>query len=134
MDAFCFDYQHVDCLYTIFNYGLSGKFVINSGHLFGNVQRAVHLNHQNRRLDRMLSIAKKRLLRKKYRAHLLSYFQKIKLTQSSGSAFADRVEQAKKTKFEKDLVEIVDCFLDSQGNYNSKLVFLKKRFCIPIIF
>ena len=45
-DAFCFNYQHVDYLYTFFKYRFSGKIVVKIGQLFGNVQRAVHYNHQ----------------------------------------------------------------------------------------
>ena len=46
LDAFCFNYQHVDCLYTLFKYHFSGKNVVKIGQLFDNLQRAVHLNHQ----------------------------------------------------------------------------------------
>ena len=28
LDAFCFNYQNVDCLYTLFKYGSSGKSVV----------------------------------------------------------------------------------------------------------
>ena len=63
-DAFCLDYQHADCLYALFKYRLSGKTVAKSGKVLDNVQRAVHLNHQNRGVDRMLRIVKKRLLSK----------------------------------------------------------------------
>ena len=69
----------------------------------------------------MPSIAKKRLLRKKYKKHLLSSFQKIKPTQTTGSVF----EQVKKTKIELELIKIVDCFLDGHGNYTSNLVSFK---------
>ena len=48
----------------------------------------------------MPSIAKKRLLRKKYKKHLLNSFQKTKSTQTSGSVFAEKIEQVKKTEFE----------------------------------
>ena len=65
LDAFCFNYQHVDCLYTLFKYRFSGKFVVKSGQLFDSLQRAVHFNQQNRGVDRMSSIAKKRPLSKK---------------------------------------------------------------------
>ena len=65
--AFCFNYQHVDCLYTLFKYRFIGKIVIKSGQVFDNLQRAVHFNQQNRGVQRMPSIAKKRLLRKKYK-------------------------------------------------------------------
>ena len=41
LDAFCFNYQHVDCLYTLFKYRFVGKFVIKSGQVFDNLQRAV---------------------------------------------------------------------------------------------
>ena len=108
LDAFCFNYQHVDCLYTLFKYRFSDKIVIKSGQTFDNLQRAVHFNRKNRGMDRMPSIAKKRLLRKKYKKHLLSSFQKTKSTQTSGSVFADRIDQVKMTKFELELIKIVD--------------------------
>ena len=114
-------------VYTV-KYRFSGKIVVKTGQLFDNLQRAVHFNQQNRGADRMPSIAKKRLLRKKYKKHLLSSFQKTKSTQTSGSVFAGRIEQAKKTKFEIELIKIVDCFLDGHGVYTSKLVSLKIKF------
>ena len=125
LDAFCFNYQHVDCLYTFFKYRFNDKFVLKSGQLFDFLQRAVHFNQQNRGLDRMPSIAMKRLLRKKFKKHLLSSFQKTKSTQTSGSVFADRIEQVKKTKFQLELVRIVDCFPDGHGNYTINLVSFK---------
>ena len=84
LDTFFFTYQHVDCLYTLFKYRLSGKSFAKSGQVFDNVQRAVDINHRNKGMDRMPSIAKKRLLRKKYKKHLFSSFQKTKTTQTSG--------------------------------------------------
>ena len=70
----------------------------------------------------MRSIAKKRLLRKKFKKRLFSSFQKTKTTQTSGSVFVERIEKVKKCKFELELIKIVDCFLDGQGNYDSNLV------------
>ena len=105
LDAFCFNCQHVDSLYTLFKYRFGGKIVVKSGQLFDNLQRAVHFNQQNRGVYRMLSITKKRLLRKKYKKHLLSSFQKPKSTQASRSVFADRTEQVKKTKFVLELIK-----------------------------
>ena len=69
----------------------------------------------------MPRIAKKRLLKKKHKKDLLSFFQKTKSTQTSGSVFADRIDQAKKTKFESELIKIVDCFLAGHGNYTVNL-------------
>ena len=129
LDKFCFTYQHVDCLYTLFKYRFSGKVIAKSGQVFDNVQRAFDFNHRNKGVDRMPSIAKKRLLRKKYKKHLFSSFQKAKSTQTGGSVFAERIEKVKKTKFELDLMKIVDCFfLDGHGNYDSILVSFKIKF------
>ena len=125
LDAFCFNYQHVDCPYTLCKYRFSGKIVVKSGQLFDNLQRAFNFNQQNRGMDRMPSIAKKRPLRKKYKKHLLSSSRKTKSMKTSGSVFADRIEQVKKTKFELELIKIVDCFLDGHGNYTSNLVTFK---------
>ena len=115
LDAFCFNYQHVDCLYTLFKYRFSGKIVLKSGQLFDNLQRAVHFNQQNREVERMPSIAKKRLLRKKYKKHLLSSFQKTKSMQTSGSVFANRIEHVQKTKFELELKK--NCRLFSRRSW-----------------
>ena len=93
--------------------------------MFDNLQKAVIFNQQSRGLDRMPSTAKKRLLRKKYKKHVLSSLQKIKSTQTSGSVFAESIEKVKKTKFEFELIKIADCFLDGHGNFDSNLVFFK---------
>ena len=45
-----------------------------------------------------------------------------KSTQTSGSVFAERFEKVKKTKFELELIKIVDCFLDGHGIFDSNLV------------
>ena len=73
----------------------------------------------------MPSVAKKRLLRKKYKNYLFSSFQKTKTTQTGGSVFAERIKKVKETKFEFELIEIVDCFLDGHGNFDSNLVSFK---------
>ena len=125
--AFCFNYQHVDCLYTLFKYRFNGKNVIKSGQLFDYLQRAVHFNQQNRGVERMPGITKKRLLRKKCKKCLPSSFQK-KSTQTSGSVFGDRIERVKKTKFELELIKSVACFLDSHGNYTSNLVSFETKY------
>ena len=127
LDAYCFLYQHVDCLYILFKYHFSGKFVIKNGQFFDNLQRAVHLNQQSKGVDRMPSISKKRLLRKKYKKHLLSSFQRTKSTETSGSVFADRIEQVKKTKFELELIKFVDCFLDGYGKFTTNLLSFKTK-------
>ena len=125
LDTFCFTYQLVDCLYTLFKYRFDGNIVTKNGKVFDNIERAVRFNQRHKTVERMPSIAKKRLLRKKYKRHLLSSLQKTISTQTSGSVFADRIEQVKKTKFEVELIKIRDCFLDGYGNYDSNLVSFK---------
>ena len=122
LDQFCFTYQHVDCLYTLFKYRFSGKVIARSGQVFDILQRAVDFNQKNKGVDRMPSIAKKKLLRKKYKKDSFSSFQKTKTTQTSGSVLAERIEKVKKTKFESDFIKIVDCFLHGHSNYDSNLV------------
>ena len=123
LDAFCFNYRHMACLYTLLKYRFGDKIVLNIGQLFDNLQKAVHFNKQNRGVDRMPSIAKKKFLMKKFKNHFLSSFQKTKTTKTSGSVFAETIEKVKKTKFELELKKIVNCVLDGHGNYDSNLVF-----------
>ena len=73
----------------------------------------------------MPNIAKKSLLRKMFKKHLFSSFQKTKTTQTSGSVFAERIEKVKKTKVELELVKIVNCFGEGRGTSNSNLVFFE---------
>ena len=122
LDPICFTYQHVECIYTLLKYRVNRNNSVKSGQVFDNMQRAVYFNRTNRGLDRMPSKAKKRLLRIKYRKHLLSSFQTTKSKQTSGSDFAGRFEEVKKTKYELEFLKNVDCFLDGYGSYSSNLL------------
>ena len=75
----------------------------------------------------MRCIAKKKLLRKKFKKHFFSSFEKTKTTQTGGSVFAERIEKFKKTKFEMELKKTVDCFPDGHGNYDSTSVSFRKK-------
>ena len=125
MDTIRFTYQQVDCRYTLFRYRFSGKVIAKSGQVFDKVQRAVDFNHRNKGVDRMPSIAKKRLLRKKLKKDLFSSFEKTKSMQTSGSVFAKRFGKVKKTKIELELIKIVACFLDGNVTFESNLVSFK---------
>ena len=72
-------------------------------------------------------IARKSFLRKKCKKQLLSSVQVTKSTQTSGSAFADRIKQVKRTKFKLELIKIVVCFLDELGNKTGNLVSFKRK-------
>ena len=60
----------------------------------------------------MPSIMEEKPLRKNYRKHLLRFFKKTGPTQTSGSIFAEKNDQGKKTNYELELLKSVDCFLD----------------------
>ena len=48
--------------------------------------------------------------------------RKNKSTQTSGSVFAEKIDETTKTKFELKLIKSIDCFLDGHGNHDSNLV------------
>ena len=56
LDTFCFTYQHVDCLYTLFKYRFSGKTSAKSVSVFDKVQWAIFFNQRNRKVDKMPSV------------------------------------------------------------------------------
>ena len=111
---------------TLFKYRFSGKIVVKSEQLFDNLQRAHNFNHQNRGVDRIPSITKKRLLMKKFKKPLLGSFQQSKSTQISRAVCADRIEQVKMTKFELELINYKDCFNDDHGIFTTNLVSFQK--------
>ena len=68
------------------------------------------------------SVAKKRLLRKKFKRHYLCPKQKLAYTQTIGSAFLESVHKVENSKYEDDLLKIIDCFVVGFGFVNSDLV------------
>ena len=125
LETLGFTYQHVDCLYTLFKYRFSGKVIAKSGQVFDNVQRAVEFNHTNKVVDRMPSIAQKRLFRKKVRKAFIQLLSKDKNNGGQWFSVCKRNRKSQKTNFELELLKIVDYFLDGHGSYDSKLVSFK---------
>ena len=72
--------------------------------------------------EKLPSVAKKRLLRKKFKIHYLSSAQKIASAQTLGSAFLERIRKVQNSKYETDLLKIVDCFIDGFGTVNSERI------------
>ena len=73
-------------------------------------------------MERKAGLAKKRLLRKKFKRHYLSSAQKIASTQTLGSAFLERIRKVQILKYETDLLKIVDCFIDGFGTVKSERI------------
>ena len=127
VDAFCFTYQHVYCLYTIFKCRFSGNCLAKSGHLSDNTQRVVCANQQLSVVDRIPNIAKK-LLREKYRRISRGFSKKTIPTQANDSIFAERIEQVGKTRVDLEVLKFVDCFLECYGKHISCLVTTKTNY------
>ena len=65
LDIFCFTYQHVDCLYTLFKYQFSRKNIAKSGNVFEKVQRLISFNQKKQRSGQNAEYCKKESLEKK---------------------------------------------------------------------
>ena len=74
------------------------------------------------RSRKLPNIAMKRLIRKKYRGHYLSFNEELASTQTHGSMFLDRNRKNLNSKFEINLLKIIDCFIDCHGSVNSDYV------------
>ena len=108
-------YQTVDCLCTLYKHQFFGSIIEESGLVFAQLTRAVEHNLENKYLEKVPSISKKRLSRKNFKHHLLRAEQRNASTQTLGSSFLDRVHSLRDSKFESELIKIVDCLLDGHG-------------------
>ena len=80
----------------------------------------------------MPSVAKKRLLSKKFKRHYLCSNQKLASTQTIGSAFLERDHKVQNSKYEHDLLEIIDCFIDGYGFVNNDHVSFSVKFFLIV--
>ena len=87
--------------------------------MFNQLSRAVQHNLRWKGAKKMPSIARKRLIRKKFRRLYLCSNQKLASTQTLGSAFLDRTRKIQNLKYETDLFKIIDCFFNCHGFVNS---------------
>ena len=128
LDRVCLKNQHVDCFYTLFKFKFNGNVLEKSGEIFDSVERAVPFNKLNKGADEMPSIAKKQLLRKKFKEHMLTSVHRSISVQTIGSVIVERVDSVRReTKFELELMKIIDCLLDGHGGYKSILVWFKMK-------
>ena len=122
LDKYVYIYQEIDCLYTLFKHRFYSSIVTSSGERFNQLRRAVQHKLRWKRAEKMPSIAKKRLIRKKFKRHYLCSNQKLASTQTLGSAFLERIRKIQNSKFESDLFKIIDCFVDCHGSVHSDYV------------
>ena len=93
LSNFHFTYQVIDCLYTLYEYGFYSNAISSTGEVFNQLDRAVH--------------------------HYLCSNQKLASTQTIGSPFLERVRKVQNSKYEHDLLKMIDCLIDGYGFVNS---------------
>ena len=120
-------YQTVDCLYTLYKHQFFGSILEESGVVFAQLTRAVEHNLENKCVEKVPSISKKRLSRKKFKRHLLRAEQRNASTQTLGSSFLDRIHSLRNSNYESELIKIVDCLLDGHGIVDNPLLYLEIR-------
>ena len=120
-------YQTVDCLYTLYKHRFFISFLEESGVVFAQLTRAVEHNLAKKYVERVPSISKKRLSRKKFKRHLLRAEQRSASTQTLASSFLDRIYSLRNSKYESELIMIVDCLLDGHGIIDNPLLYLEIR-------
>ena len=123
MDDFSFQYQTVDCLYTLYKYQFLGHPMDEAGLVFTQLKRPVQHNSENKFVEKLPSVYKKRLSRKMFKRHLLRAAQKNASTQSLRSSFFDRIQTFKNSKYESELIKIVDCLLDGRGIIDNPILY-----------
>ena len=128
LDRVCITYQHVDCFCTPFKFRFRGNVLEINVERFDTVERTASFNKHNKGVNKMPSIAKNRLLRKKFKKHMLTSVQRTISVQTTGPVFMERVKSVRrKTKFELELKKNLDCFLDGYGGYERNLVLFRAK-------
>ena len=89
-------YQTVDCLYTLYKHQFLAIFWKNRDL---TLDRAVRHIYENKYVEKLPSVSKKRLRRKKFKRHLLRAEQRNVSTQTMGSSFLDRIQSLKNSKY-----------------------------------
>ena len=67
LDKYVYKYQEIDCLYTLFKHRFYSSIVTLSGEMFNQLRREVQHKLRWKGAEKMPSIAKKRLIRKKFK-------------------------------------------------------------------
>ena len=127
MDNLSNVYQTVDCLYTLYKHQFFGSIIEEPGVVFTQLKRAIEHNLENKYVEKVPSISKKRLSRKKFKRHLLRAEQRNASTQTLGSSFLDRVHSLRNSNYGSELIKIVDCLLDGHGIIDNPLLYLEIR-------
>ena len=127
LDDLSFQYQTVDCLYALYKHPFFGHTMDEAGIGFTQLKRTVQHNSENNFVEKLPSVSKKRLGRKKFKRYLLRAEQRNASTQTLGSSYFDRVQKIKNSKYESELIKIVDCLLDGHGIIDNPMLYFEVR-------
>ena len=98
-----FQYQTVNCLYALYKHQIFGDIMDDAGIVFTQLNRAVQHNLENKFVEKLPRVSKKRLSRKKFKKHLMRAEQRNASIQTLRSSFFDRFQTLKKSKYEREL-------------------------------
>ena len=127
MDDLSSQYQTVDCLYTLYNHQFFGHTMDEAGIVFSQLKRALKHNSENKFVEKLPIVSKNRLSRKKFKRHLLRAEQRNASTQTLRSSFFGRIQTLKNSKYESELIKIVDCLLDGHGIIDNPMLYFEVR-------
>ena len=115
LDKYVYIYNEIECPYTLFKHRFYSSIATSSGEMFNQLSRVVQHNLRWKGAKKMPSIAKKRLIWKKFKRYYLCSNQKLASTQTFGSVFLNRIRKVQISKHESDLFKIIDCFTECHG-------------------
>ena len=127
MDDLSFQYQTVDYLYTLYKHQFFVHTMDEAGLVFTQLKRAVRHNPENKFVEKLPSVPKKRLSGKKFMRHLLRAEQRKASTQTLRSSFFDRIRSLENSKYESELIKIIDCLLDGHGIIDNPMLYFEVR-------
>ena len=87
LDKYQYIYQEIDCLYRLYKHRFFSSIVTSSGEIFNQLSCGVQHNLRWKGAEKIPSVSRKRLVRKKFKKHYLSSNQKLASTQTLGSEF-----------------------------------------------
>ena len=127
MDDLFFQYQTVDCFYTLEKHQIFGRTMDEAGLVFTQLKRAVQHISENKLVEKLPGVSKKRLSKKKFKRHLLRAEERNASIQTLRSSFFNRIQTLKNSKYEIELIKNVDCLLDGHGIIDNPMLKFEAR-------
>ena len=127
MDDLYFQYQTVDYLYTLYKHQIFGHTMEEAGLVSTQLNKAVQHNSGNKFVEKIPSVSRKRFSRKKLKRHLLRAEQRNASRQTLRSSLFDSIQTLKNSKYEIELIKIVDSLQDGHGIIDNPMFYFEIR-------